>query len=402
MKQKSLPEPVAFEDRGERADLLRGVSRVVLKVGTRLLADVAGVSKRERVEQLVAQIAWLRERGIETVLVTSGAIGAGMSVLDMKRRPPSLPDLQALAAVGQSRLMYLYEAACVRHGFHCGQLLLTAADLKNRERHLNAAQCLHALLAKEVLPVINENDSVSVDEIRFGDNDILAALVAVLLRADLTVLLTTVDGLHLPQKDGAGWGPRVSVVRGRIPRSIRAAAGGTDGNPFSTGGMASKIRAAEIVTKAGEALWVADALDFGRVRAVFEGEDVGTLFLPPLDGGRMQGRKRFLAFFSEPRGTIYVDDGAARALCEQGRSLLPSGIVRVEGAFRRGDTVRICSDDGREVARGVSNYPAEIIARIKGLHTSEVRRRLGIEAYDEVVHRNHLVITADQPETPND
>ncbi|MDX9980820.1 MAG: glutamate 5-kinase, partial [Lentisphaeria bacterium] len=188
-----------FEDRGERAQALAGVRRVVVKVGTRLLMDVPGATKGERVQQLVDEIAVLRQQGFEVILVSSGAVGAGLAVLGTPRRPRDVPGLQAHAAVGQCRLMYLYESACARHGFHCGQLLLSADDLlRSRERHLNVTNCLGELLRNGVLPVINENDSVSVEEIRFGDNDTLAALVATLLRADLTILLTTVDGMYLP------------------------------------------------------------------------------------------------------------------------------------------------------------------------------------------------------------
>ncbi|NOY80190.1 MAG: glutamate 5-kinase [Kiritimatiellaeota bacterium] len=380
-------------DNGERRRALNGVRKVVIKIGTRLLADIHGVSKRRRVEQLVARTAELRERGLDIILVSSGAIGAGMSVLGSKVRPRSLPQLQAHAAVGQSRLMYLYEAACAAHGFHSAQLLLTAADLQDRERHLNAANCLDALLGRGVLPVVNENDSVSVEEIQFGDNDVLAALTATLVRADMTIILTTVDGLRRP-KEGSGreWGDRISVVHG-VPPEIWQLAGGTDGNRFSTGGMTSKLRAAEIVCRSGEPLWIADGHDFGALEAVFRAEDVGTLFVPDSKRSRMSARKRFLAFFSEPAGSLTIDEGAVRALVTQGRSLLPSGVVGAEGSFRRGDTVRILAPDGREIARGVSNYPLELVLQIQGQQTREVHTLLGRAAYDEVVHRNYLVLT---------
>ncbi len=382
-------------DNGERRQALAGVRKVVIKVGTRLLADMRGVSKRRRVEQLVARVAGLRERGLDVILVSSGAIGAGMSVLGSKTRPRSLPQLQAHAAVGQSRLMYLYEAACTAHGFHAAQLLLTAADLQDRERHLNAANCLDALLGRGVLPIVNENDSVSVEEIQFGDNDVLAALTATLVRADMTVILTSIDGLRRPKAGpNDDWGDRISVVYG-VPSKIWQFAGGTDGNRFSTGGMTSKLRAAEIVCRSGEPLWIADGHDFGAIEAVFRAQDVGTLFVPESRRNRMSARKRFLAFFSEPAGSLTVDEGAVRALMTQGRSLLPSGIVGAEGGFRRGDTVRILAPDGHEIARGVSNYPMGLVQRIQGRQTREVHELLGQAAYDEVVHRNYLVLTRD-------
>jgi glutamate 5-kinase len=300
-----------------------------------------------------------------------------------------LPLLQAHAAVGQSRLMYHYETACARHGFHCAQLLLTAADVQDRERHLNVTSCLDALLGKGVLPVINENDSVSVDEIRFGDNDILAALVATMVRADLTVFLTNVDGMHDPNASGA---PRRLSVVPRLSGAVCAMAGGTDGNPFSVGGMTSKLRAAELLMKAGENLWIADGHDFAVLDRVFAGDDVGTLFQGA--SAKMASHKRFLAFFSTPDGDVVADPGAVTAVTEKGRSLLPSGIVDVRGDFARGDTVRIVDLHGKEVARGVTNYGAADVARIRGARTDEVGRILGTQAcYEEVVHRNYLVLT---------
>ncbi len=380
-----------FSDNGQRAEALRGVSRIVVKVGTRLLTDIAGVSKAERAAHLVAEIAWLRDRGLEVILVSSGAIGAGMSVLQTAKRPNALPQLQAHAAVGQCRLMYLYETACIAHGFHCAQLLLTAADVQDRERHLNVTSCLDALLAKGVLPVINENDSVSVEEIRFGDNDILAAQVASMIRADLSVLLTTVDGMYVPAAAG-GENRRISVVS-KLGDEVLSFAGGTDGNALSVGGMASKLRAADLVTKAGEPMWVADGRDFAVLRQVIAGRDVGTLF-PTAKATRMKAHKRFLAFFSEPVGSVVVDCGAERALVEQGRSLLPSGIAFVEGRFRRGDTVRILNTDGTEIARGVCSYSDSEVRLIKGRKSSEIGGILHSDGYyDAVVHRNYLVLT---------
>ena len=378
-------------DTGQRAAALSGATRIVIKVGTRLLTDVAGYSKAEWAEQLVAAIAALRGRGFDVMLVSSGAIGAGMSVLGTASRPTSTAQLQAHAAVGQSRLMYLYETASARFGFHCAQLLLTASDVQDRKRHLNVTSCLRALLARGVLPIINENDSVSVEEIRFGDNDILAALVATMLRADLTILLTTVDGLHTYYAE-AEQGERISVVSALSER-VYALARGTDGNPFSVGGMVTKLRAAELVTKAGENLWIADGSDFSILERVFEGEDVGTLF-PAGSDIRMRSRKRFLAFFAEPVADLVVDRGAERALAEHGRSLLPSGVKEVRGEFERGDTVRVLSLDGVEVARGISSYASRDTSRIKGRNSAEIPGILGYDACDpEIVHRDHLVLT---------
>jgi glutamate 5-kinase len=378
-------------DTGQRVAALKGVRRVVVKVGTRLLTDVAGSSAAERVDLLVEALARLRGRGWEVLLVSSGAIGAGMTALGTAKRPRAVPELQAHAAIGQCRLMYHYETACVARGFHCAQLLLTADDLQDRERHLNVTSCLSALLAKSVLPVITENDSVSVAEIRVGDNDTLAAMVAAMVRADLTVLLTTVNGLRERTQSG-GLGARVSVVT-ELTDTLRAMAGGTDGNRFSVGGMATKLRAAEMVMRAGEGLIIADGRDFGTLTQIAAGEDVGTLFCGS-PGRRMSGHKRFLAFFSEPAGELFVDAGAAEAVCRRGRSLLPGGITAAAGGFGRGDTVRILDAEGRELGRGVTHYGLEEVARIRGLKSADVRRILGEDAcFDEVVHRDYLVLT---------
>ena len=379
-------------DDGVRATALKGVRRVVVKVGTRLLTDVDGVSAAERIDLLVGAIAELRQRGWEVLLVTSGAIGAGMTVMGTVTRPRAVPELQAHAAIGQCRLMYHYETACVARGFHCAQLLLTADDVQNRERHLNVASCLDTLLARKVLPVINENDSVSVAEIRLGDNDTLAAMVAAMLRADLTILLTSINGMRL-RTDAGTMGSRISAVT-EITGELRAMAGGTDGNRFSVGGMATKLRAAEIVMRAGESLVIADGRDFGVLGQIAGGEDVGTWFCGRAQGRRMPGHKRFLAFFSEPVGAVVIDSGAEEAVCRKGRSLLPGGIVSLDGAFGRGDTVRILNENRDELGRGVSNYRHDEVARIRGLKSAEIRRILGQDAcFDEVVHRDYLVLT---------
>jgi glutamate 5-kinase len=379
-----------YKDNGCRQAVLKDVRRVVVKVGTRLLTAVDGVSKGERVEQLIAQIAWLRDRGIEVILVSSGAIGAGMRILNTAKRPVSLPRLQAHAAVGQSRLMYLYETACAKHGFHSGQMLLSTADVQDRERHLNIASCMNALLAADVLPVVNENDSVSVDEIKFGDNDTLAAMVALFSRADLTILLTAVDGLH--DLEGGRLGKRISVVD-EVTDQVRAMAGDTEDKNTSTGGMISKLAAADTVTRAGEPLWIADGRDFSVLQTMFEGKDVGTVFRA-LSDTRMRGHKRYLAFFSEPCGELEIDSGAVSALqAERGASLLPKGVVGIRGGFSRGDTVRILAPGGSEVGRGISNFDSDEILKIKGCHTSDIKRILGYDAYDCIVHRDYLAVT---------
>lgn len=380
-------------DNGARTEQLADVKRVVIKIGTRLLMDVKGQEPEERVAQLIEQISALRNKGMEVVLVTSGAIGAAMRVLQTPRRPKKIATLQAHAAIGQCHLMSLYEEACAKYGFHCAQLLLTAADLHDRERHLKVAQCLDELLAMDILPVINENDSVCCDEIKVGDNDTLAALVASMSRANLTILLTTIDGLKERDPETGELGRRISVVH-EIGGDVLAMAQGTDGNQFSVGGMATKLRAAAMTTCCGEPLWIADGFDFANLVNIFAAKDVGTIFLPT-HKTRMHARQRFLAFFSEPEGELIIDEGAEDALCHKGKSLLPSGVIAMRGVFNAGATVRISNAKRQELARGTVNFNTADLSKICGAGTDKLEALLGHKpAATEAVHRNALVLTA--------
>ena len=370
-----------------RKDVIANCRRLVVKVGSRLLADIEEQSKQERIKALINNIAILRRAGYEVVLVTSGAIGTGQIMMKSAKRPRDLADLQALAAIGQSHLMSLYEQECQSHGFHCAQILLSNDDVKDRRRHLNARNCINSLLSQNVLPIINENDTVSVEEIRFGDNDRLAALVGTMIRADLNIILTTVNGFL--RKENGQLKDRISHINA-IDDNIRNMAGGTDGNPFSTGGMQTKLDAAEIVVAAGESMWIADGHDFSCLQRMFEGEDIGTLFTPPSEP--LSGNKRWLAFFADASGEIHVDQGAFKAICENGKSLLPKGIVSLKGQFEKGDTVHICDQDKVAFAVGICNFSSEDLNAIKGLHSSEINGILGGENYDEAVHRNNLVL----------
>jgi glutamate 5-kinase len=371
----------------ERKKVVAGTQRLILKVGSRLLAGTDTEDKQQRIGKLIAQVAKLRER-FEVVLVSSGAIGAGMVVTGTERRPRDVARLQALAAVGQSRLMSHYEAACQQHGFHCAQLLLSRDDVKERKRHLNVRNCLRALLSDKILPIVNENDTVSVDEIRFGDNDLLAALVATMMRAELTVLLTTIDGFR--RRENGELTERLSVI-GEITETLRQMAAGTDDQQFSTGGMISKLKAAEITLAAGENLWIADGSDFGVIERIAAGEDIGTLFQS--SRRRMSGTKRWLAFFTEAVGKIIIDDGATTAICSRGKSLLPSGMVEIIGDFHKGDTVAVHSGDGQQLALGMTNYDSWELERIKGLRSSQIAEILQQDAYDEAIHRDNMVLS---------
>lgn len=367
-----------------RKDVIRRCRRVVVKAGTRLLTDP------QALPALVAQIAAIRKSGRQVILVSSGAVGTGMKLLGLKKRPSHLSEIQALAAMGQVKLMSNYERECLKHGFRAGQLLLTAEDLRSRERHLNAMNCIEALLARDVLPVINENDPVSVDELKFGDNDTLASLLGSMTRADLTIILTTVDGLLKTNPDGS-FGDRISLVRG-VTQEQRDMATGTDDGNTSIGGMITKVRAAEILNESGEVLWIASGLMPRVLERIFQGEDVGTLFLPPAGVRKLESKKRWIAVFSKVSGRLTVDEGAARAILRTSCSLLPSGVVKVTGSFKRGDVVEIAGPKGRLLARGQTNFSSAECRKLAGHRSTDIRSILGCDAEEEIIHRNSLVV----------
>jgi len=357
-----------------RQEGVAGVRRVVVKLGTSLLTNADRALDAGRVCALADQIAALWARGLEVAVVSSGAIGAGMTELGLARRPTVLAELQACAAVGQTKLMSLYEAAFRRHGLCVAQVLLTHDDLSDRDRHLNARNTLDTLLARRVVPVINENDTVSVAEIRFGDNDLLSALVATLLPADVLVILTSAEGL-MSRPDGTG--ERISVVE-KVDAGIERMAGGA-GSAQSVGGMISKLQSAKIVTAAGIPLIIANGHRSGTLEQALAGADVGTLFLA--SARKLASRKRWIAFYHRPTGYLVVDDGARKALTTGGRSLLARGVVEAGGSFSSGDVVAIRDRDGIEFARGVARLAA---ADVAGARQNRIT--------PEVVHRNDLVL----------
>jgi glutamate 5-kinase len=321
--------------------------------------------------------------------VTSGAITTGAARLTPGRRPRSIPEKQAAAAIGQSALMWHYEAAFKRHGIPVGQVLLTAQDIGDRARYLNARNTLLALLRFDVLPVVNENDTVAVEEIKVGDNDNLSALVASLIDAELLVLLTDVDGLYTadPTRDaGARRLDTVLAVTDEVERLAWAHAG-----EVGVGGMATKLQAAHKAAAAGIPMVIGSGREAGVLARILAGETIGTYFAPRAD--RLTARKRWIAFAVPPQGRLVVDAGALSALTQQGRSLLPSGLVDVEGAFAAGDVVAVVDEAGRqEFARGLVNFDAGELQRIRGAKTREIEGRLGYKAVDEVIHRDNLVL----------
>jgi glutamate 5-kinase len=354
-------------------DPLKTAVRLVVKLGTGVLTDSRKQPDPVQLEQLVAQLAALRKAGKEVVLVTSGAVGAGMGALGLEKRPTDLAELQACAAVGQSRLMATYAELFARHGLDVAQVLLTHDDLEHHERHLNARNTLVTLLGRGVVPIINENDAVSFTEIKFGDNDKLSALVASLLPADLLVILTTVDGVI--ENFGRAKPKTISVVE-KIDSALEELARGTD-DELAIGGMKSKIEAAKIVVRSGIPLVIASGRKKNVLAKIIGGEDEGTLFVA--EPKRLRGRKRWIAFFHHPQGALFVDDGAKHALREKGKSLLPPGVARCEGEFAAGDVVRICDLDGMEFARGIARFDSAAVRE----------RKLPKE---ELVHRDDLVI----------
>lgn len=374
-----------MKKRTETVEGIRNAKRVVVKLGTALLTNEKGYLDRDLIDTISGQIGRaLREK--ELFLVTSGAIGAGMGVLGTDKHPASLPLLQATAAVGQSHLMKAYSDAFSERGFLAAQILLTQEDFNDRRRYLNARNTMNTLAEIGVVPVINENDSVSVDEIRFTDNDILAALVTNLLRADLLIILTNVDGLYDGDPQSAT-SRLIDVIEKIDDRQAEWTAGGPSGP--GTGGMASKLKSASIASAAGETVVIANGREKDILTRILAGEGVGTLILPAEN--KMASRKRWIGLTVKPKGKMTVDDGAMKAV-RSGKSLLPSGIVSVKGRFQEGDVVSILSADGKEFARGLTNYEAAAARKIKGLRTSEISDVLGEMLYEEVVRRENLVI----------
>ena len=382
-----FPFPVAMPEH-LRLDVAAAARLVVVKVGTRVLTGPDGLLDHRRIEALGRQFAALLDTGRQVVLVSSGAVGAGMGRMGLAARPQELAHLQAVAAIGQSSLIEAYERVFRDHGRHAAQVLLVADDLQDRARYLNIRHALRAILDYGAIPVINENDTVSVEELRtsFGDNDRLAALVTTLLGAPLLVLLSDVDGLYdrHPSDPQARRLDSVAESDAGVEGLARDTLGG-----LSKGGMASKIKAARIATEAGGHCIIASGRDDRVLDRIIAAETVGTLFV-----GRptaMPAWKRWLGWSADPRGRLVVDDGAREAVVSRGRSLLAAGVRGVEGDFAAGDVVSLAGADG-EFARGLANYPADDLRRIAGLKTDRIVAVLGYCPYDEVVHRDNLAV----------
>jgi len=369
--------------------LLAKVRRIVVKIGSSLLSTPDGIDHGQ-MERLVDEIRRLQERGYQIVVVSSGAVAAGLARLGLGGRPKTVPLRQAAAAIGQISLMALYEEYFSAHGHHVAQILLTHDDLADRRRYLNARHTFAALLHAGVIPIVNENDTVVVDEVKinFGDNDNLSALVATLVDADLLVILSDVAGLYTADPHTHPDAVLVELVES-ISDIESVAAGST--SAVGTGGMASKVRAAYKTTEAGIACIVADGLHAGVLDALVDPHvSRGTLFLPK--GDRLAKRKHWIAHTLKPAGAISVDHGAFEAITAKGRSLLPKGVAAVSGTFGAGECVSCLGPDAHEFARGLVNYNSAELARIKGLHTSAIEGALGYKISDEVIHRDDLIL----------
>jgi glutamate 5-kinase len=371
-----------------RDELLTRAKRIVVKIGSSLIASRATGLRPEQIERFAEELAALRAGGREVLVVSSGAIVSGIKKLQLKEYPKSLPVKQAAAAVGQSRLMWAYEKAFERLGIQVAQILLTHQDLADRRRFLNARYTLAALIGFGILPIINENDTVAVEEIRVGDNDTLASEVAHLVDADLLVILSDVEGLYTedPRKNpSATLIPLIPEITEDIERRA-----GLPSTFEGTGGMATKVRAAKNVGTYGVSTLIVNGEQAGLLPSVLTGSPGGSLFLAP--ERRLTSRKHWIAFTLRPRGQVRLDQGAVEALTKRGKSLLASGIVDVSGQFEAGDPVSCLDIDGKEFAKGLVNVASDLLIRMKGLKTQDIQQQFGAQEYEEVIHRDNLAI----------
>ena len=367
-----------------RQKVLSEAKLIVIKIGSEVLAKSdSPVARHDRrvIRELARSIAKLHQRGVKVVLVSSGAIGSGLAQLERASRPKKIEQLQAAAAIGQPHLMRLYEAALAKHGLKVGQILLTRSDFENRTRYLNTRRTIDSLHKMRAVPIINENDSVAVEEIRFGENDILAALVGNLLRANLLIFLSSVDGLL---KDG-----RVVAVVEKVDEEIycldygRRSRGGV-------GGMRSKLQAAALVTDAGDSAIIANGKLPHIVDRLLQGEELGTLFIPA--SKRVNAHRRWIGAAAKTAGALRVDSGAAQAILESRKSLLAIGITSVRGNFRASQVVEVLGPDGQTIGKGRVNYSSAQIRKIKGLKSRRLKELLGEGAREEVIHADHLAL----------
>ena len=360
--------------------------RIVIKIGTTVLTKPSGVINEVTIKRIVDDVAELLNSGAEVIIVTSGAIGAGLGRLKLQGR--SIREKQALASIGQGHLMSIYEKFFRKHNRLVAQVLLTSDDLAQRQRYLNARNTLLTLLSLGVVPVVNENDTVAVEEIKFGDNDRLSALVASKVEADQLLILTDVDGFFSADPRAERKVKLIKEVEAITPELEEKASG--RGSQRGTGGMVTKLEAAKIATASGITMYVANGNRKEVLKKIWNGENPGTKFLPAKE--KIVSRKRWIAFDTKIEGKIAVDEGAKDALLRRGKSLLPSGISSVEGRFNPGTCVAVVDMEGKEFARGLTSYSSDEIEKIKGKKSSQIEKTLGYKDYDEVIHRDNLVV----------
>jgi glutamate 5-kinase len=377
------------EDERDIRQTIASAHRIVIKLGTRVLSDSKGRLNKARVSEVVAALSKLHKEK-EIIIVTSGAVGSGMEVLNLKSRPKDLSGLQMAAAVGQPKLMSCYSECFSKYKISVGQVLLTHDDLKIRGRHLTVRNTLLSLLKNKLIPIINENDAVSVDEIKIGDNDTLAALVSILIGADVLLLLTTVNGLQNNQTKSAN--KRVSYLNEVTSTALSLANG--KGSELSVGGMATKLQAAEMVTKVGGLCIIADGRRKDTLPRIFAGEEVGTAIGSTKLNSRSitNSRKKWIAFFNKHRGIVTIDRGAEEALVKKDRSLLSVGVQRVDGNFDIGDLVEIRSIDGVLLGKGLAGYSSSQLELVRGKKTKDAELISSGNCYKEVIHRDNLVL----------
>ncbi len=376
-----------------RKALLAHVKRVVIKIGSGVISDSAGLEE-VRVKAIAKDVCGLLDRDLEVIVVSSGAVAAGKGQLGISGRPQTIPQKQAAAAIGQTRIIREYKETFQALNYNVAQVLLTRDDLSNRRRYLNARNTVMTLLDYGVTPIVNENDTVVVDEIRFGDNDNLSALVTTLVEADLLIILSDVDGFYDQDPTDNPEAQLIPIVE-RVTAEIEAL-GGESGGELGTGGMSTKLKAAKRAALSGVGTLIVNGRSPNILQRIFSGEEVGTYFLPAQS--KLTAKKHWIAFSKKPRGKLLVDEGGQRAIVKTGKSLLPSGICGVEGGFERGDAVRLCNRAGEEFARGVISYSLAETLQIMGKQCAEIKDVLGYKYRDEVVSRDNLVLTVTDEE----